>query len=274
MGGKASAPAPPDYRPIAAADAQAASQQFQLGQQQLDWAKNQFNTVWPYAQQYLDTQTATTNEERAAAQQAQQYYTSTYQPIESQFAQTALNYNNPARAQQNAGMAMADVSNAFEAQRNALTSSLESYGIDPSQTRYGALDLSSRISQAAATAAAGTQSRRNTEATGLALMGEAINTGRGYPSSVAQAYSTATGAGQAGLGAANQSFATGASAMGSPTSYFSGGNTALSNQAQALNYGANNAYNSAHLNASIAANQAQGIGSLIGGALGFGAAVL
>ena len=274
MGGNVEVPPAPDYTPIAAADAQIANQQYQLGQQQLDWAHQQFSTVWPYALQYLQSENAAATENNQIARNREGFYESTYRPLEASFAGTAANYNTPARSEQNAAMAMADVANAFEANRRALLSNLESYGIDPSQTRFGALDLSSRIAQAAATAAAGTQSRLTTEATGLALQGEAINTGRGYPSSVAQAYGTATDAGKAGIGTANNTIATGAGTMGTPVQYMNLGNQSRANQVGALNTGFSNQLDASRLQAGIAANQAAGIGSLIGGGLGLAAALI
>jgi hypothetical protein len=61
--------------------------------------------------------------------------------------------------------------------------------------------------------------------------------------------------------------------MGSPTSYFGGGNTALGNQAQAMNYGYNNALGGAQLGSNVAMAQAKGVGDfggkLIGTALPF-----
>jgi hypothetical protein len=270
MGGKSSAPPAPDYTPIAMADARQAQNEYDLGQQQLKWGQDQFNTVWPYAQQYLQSQTAATQQEQQNAVNMQNFYNQTYKPIETSFASTALNYNSPARANQNAAAAEADVSNTFNANRNAATASLESFGIDPSQTRFGALDLGSRISQAAAGAAAGTQSRLNTEATGLALQGEAINTGRGYPGSVAQAYSTATNAGSSGLSAANSTINTGSTITGTPTSYLGLGNTSLNNEAGALNTGYQNRLQQSMVNNQVAASRLGGIGSLVGGAIGLG----
>lgn len=262
--GKQSAPAPPNYAPIAAADQQQANQEFQLGQEQLDFGKQQFAATEPYAQAYLTQQIASSSAEASNAQQAQQFYRDTYQPIEKQFADQAANYNTPANASQKAGNAMADVASTFDANRAASLSSLESYGIDPSQTRYGALDLGTRISQAAATAAAGTQSRLNTEATGMALQGEAINTGRGYASNVANAYGTATNAGLGGINAANSTTTTGVNSMGSPGSYMGLSSNSNAGAASALNMGFTNAMS----NSSFQAEQSQaawsGIGSLVG----------
>lgn len=264
FGGKA--PKPPDYSQVAAADSKAAQMQFDLGQEQLDWGKAQYEDIWPYAQHYLEMQNETTAFEQGRAKAAYTDWLDVYKPVEFGFAKTAMEYNTPERAEANAGAAMADVTSQFDAARRASAMQLESYGIDPSQTRYGALDLSARINQAASTAAAGTQSRRNTEATGLALMGEAVNIGKGYAGNIAQAFATSTNAGKSGVGAANDTYKTGAAAMGSPTSYMAGGNTALGNQAQAMNYGFNNQLGAANFNA----QQSAGVGNMIGGALGFG----
>lgn len=267
LGGE-DAPPPPDYRPIAQADLQAAEKQTELGHEQLDWARNQFNTVWPYAQQYLTAQMDANQSEQARAKDQQQFYNETYKPVEKQFADEASSYASPERTEQRAGMAMADVSTQFDASRKAALSQLEGYGIDPSQTRFQALDLGSRVQQAAATAAAGNQSRLNTQATGLALEGEAIKTGRGYPGDVAQAYSTATGAGSAGLAGANSTINTGSNATGTPTDYYGLANKSRAGATSALDTGFGNAATATNINNQLAANTTKGIGSLIGGGLG------
>lgn len=267
--GKAKTPAAPDYTPVAKANEKAADLSFELGQDQLDWAKDTYNQYWPYVQDYLSAQTATTDENRDRANDYYDYYLDTYQPIETKYADTALNYATPERTEQRAATAMADVTNQYEAQRRSALANLESYGIDPSQTRYGALDLSSRVQQAAATAAAGTKSRLNTEAVELGLMGEAINTGRGYASNTSGAYDTATRAGAAGATAGTSLYSTGASAMGSPTSYLASGNTALGNWGTTLNNSFNNETTSANIQNQNVANTWKGIGSLVGGGLGF-----
>jgi hypothetical protein len=271
MGGKAKAPEPPDYSPIASANAAAAERQFQLGEQQLAWGKEQFERVWPYASQYMTEQVGAAQDLNESARGAQAMYESTYKPIEAKFAAEAAAYNTPERANQNASRAMADVANTIEAQRKASIDQLESYGIDPSQTRFGALDLGIRINKAAAMAAAGTQSRLNTEATGLALEGEAINVGRGYPGAIASSYNAATNAGSSGINAGNSTGQTGANMMGSPTNYFSGGNTALGNWGNTLNMGYQNQLAAAKFDADQSAGFSRGIGSLIGGGLGLAA---
>lgn len=51
--GKQSAPAAPDYSSIAASSEKAADLENQLGQDQLQWSKDQYNQYWPYVQDYL-----------------------------------------------------------------------------------------------------------------------------------------------------------------------------------------------------------------------------
>lgn len=266
--GKQSSPAAPNYAPIAAADAQAATQQFQLGEQQQQFAQQQAATLDPYVTNYLNQETQTSALQTQQAEQAQQNYNTTYQPIETNFANTASNYNSPAQANVQAGNAMADVASSFDANRAASLSSLESYGIDPSQTRYQALDLGTRISQAAATAAAGTQSRLNTQATGLALQGEAVNMGEGIQNNVAQSYATATGAGTAGIGAFNQSTSTGSGANATAGNIYGGSATSNNFGAQALNLGYQNNLAGAQFQAQQSQAAWSGIGQLVGSAAG------
>lgn len=273
MGSKSSSPTTDTsgYSAIASSDTTAAYLDAQTSANQLDWAKQEYNDLAPYTKSYMSSMTDATNAETASAKEQQSRLENIYYPLEDQFASTAANYNTPARAAQQSAAAQADVSTSYAQQRQSALQSLESYGIDPSQTRYGALDLGTRISQAAATASAGTQSRLNTEATGLALQGEAINIGRGYPGSIAQSYSTATQAGASGINAGNQTFSTGSSAMGTPTQW---AGLQTSNLA-----GATNTLNTSYQNqlsgysAATSANQSLygGIGSLVGG---LGAAAL
>lgn len=268
MGSKFSAPDPPDFSAVAAADAKSAELSFKLGQEQLAWAKEQSAKYDPYLMDYLRGQTETSQQARDIATEERAFYLEQYRPVEEKFVGQALNYNTPERAAQQSALAMADVSRSVDAQRQAALTSLGSYGIDPSQTKYGALDAGYRISKAAAEAAAGTQSRLNTEATQLALETEAINIGKGYPGRTAEAYNVATQAGAAGLKAADTHYATGAGAMGTPTQYFGQGNVALGNQAQALNYGGNLALQGAQLEANVGMAQSQGLGNLAGKLIG------
>jgi hypothetical protein len=273
--GKASPPPPPDYTPFvqasqqtAAADSHAADLQFQLGQEQLaaqqkyadqaaargdqyfqmsqdaqKFGQDQFNTVWPYAKDYLSSQDAlsklagqnATEQMQVAETQRQQAadtyarYMSTFSPIENAFASFATNYNTPVRAAAASAGAQADVATSFGAQADAARNQLRSYGIDPSQARYQGADAIMRSQQAAASAAAGTQARRASELTGAGLTQQAIAVGQKLPTVALGQIAAGTGAsssgitsgaaGGAGIGAANQALQVGSAATGSPTAY-------------------------------------------------------
>lgn len=262
--GKSSAPAAPDYAPVAAADEQSAQLQYSLGQQQLAFGQQQFNEIAPYEQQFLQQQTASSAAETAQAGADQQYYNQTYQPIQTALASEAQNYSSPANATQQAGSAMADVSSAFNQNKASTLASLESYGIDPSQTRYQALDLGANISQAAATAAAGTQAYQNNYLTGMGLQQNAVNTGMGFAGQISSNYGGASSSGSSGITSANQTTNTAVNAQGSPSSYFGNSVNANNGAASALNLGYQNSLAGANFNASQSAGLSSGIGSAVG----------
>ena len=316
MGNKAEAPPPPDYSPfiqssqaVAASDAHAAEMQYDLGLKQLeaqqryadqatsrndqyynmavesqDWARQQFNDVWPYAKDYLSTQEALSHlagenasealmqarQNREQAGETYQRYMTQFAPMEGAFAQQARDYNTPARADQASAAAQADVATAYDQQRAAQDAEMRSYGLDPSQGNAQTRDTLSRLSQAAAQAGAGTQARRAQELTGFGLQQQAIAVGQKLPTVALGQIEAATGgasgglqAGQvggSGLGQATGVYSAGASAGGSPTSwgylggpstaqglagqagqlsssFYGGGNTAMSNQVGALSAG-------------------------------------
>jgi hypothetical protein len=265
--GKTSAPKAPDYSGLVQASEDQAQKEFDLGQEQLDFYKDQYNTYLPYVTDYLTSTTKTSDENRDRANEYYDYYKSEYKPLETKFVDQVNDYASPTRTATKAGAAEADVANQYEASRKSALSSLESYGIDPSQTRYGALDLSSRVAQARDTAAAGTKSRLNTEAVGLGLEGEAIKTGRGYAPDVSGAYDTATKAGSSGVNATTSYLGTSDSAQGTPTSYLNSGNTSLSNASSAQSSGYSGALSEYNADYKSSSDTSKGIGSLLGSAL-------
>lgn len=274
MGGKNKAPPAPDYAPVANASVEAARVAQETSREQLAWAREQAASIDPYIKNYLDAMTreSGTMVDNAHADRAR--YETVFQPIEDKFVQQANDWNSAARSDQRAGAAMADVRQAAESRRQSALASLESYGIDPSQTRFQALDLGTRVQEAAAVAAAGTQSRLQSEATGLALQGEAINIGKGYPGQVAQSYAGATQAGNSAIGNAVQGTSALGSAMGSPVQW---GASATGNNAQAisaLNTSYQNNMARTQYNNNLQAGTWNNIGKLVGGAIQGGFAVL
>jgi hypothetical protein len=281
---KGSAPQPPDYSPIAQSSSEAARIQGEVSREQLDWAKQQYADQAPQTKAFMDKMLLASDQSRAAqdeqlanARKAQGFYESTYQPIEARLASEAQAYASPQRAAQQSAMAQGDVSAAFSGQRNAALQTLEGYNIDPSQTRYGALDLGARISQAAAQASAGTQSRLQTEAVGRGLETAAVNVGRGYPGQVTTEYGGSVGAGTGAAGQGGAGINAGintsnvyGSMMGNPTQWASAANASQATGISATNAGYQNQMAGFNANAAIAQNTSSGIGSMVGAAAGIG----
>lgn len=191
------------------------------------------------------------------AQQDNALYRGTIRPMEEKFIQDAKNFNTPQRQNEEAARAASDVAQAFDGQRKSALAQLESYGIDPSQARAGALDNNVRVLQAATSATAQTNARRTVEETGRQLTGQAIqlgqsyrdgvtnalplagnaaggtanavNLGRGYPGQIASGYQTAQGAGQGAVSSTLGTTASGASTLGTSTQYMGLNNQALGN---------------------------------------------
>ena len=264
MGGKVKAPPPPDYSGIAAASERAAEINFELGMEQLAWAREQYGKDSEVISRIVDSAMERLEVNDADAAKDRRRYEDIFQPLEDNMAREALEYSSPGRQQQEMERAQSTVAQQFEAQRRAALQNLESYGIDPSSTRHAALDAGSRVSQAAAQAGAGNQARAQSEAIGRALQSEAVNVGRGYPGQVAGTYATAL---QSGNQAANSQLAgtaSGASTMGTGTQWGTMSNQALGTWGNALNMGYNNALSGAQFDA----QQSSGIGGLAGAALG------
>lgn len=270
MGGKNDAPDPPDYSKIAAASEKAAEYSYKISKEQLEWAREKYGMDKEIADKVINSalERQEVNDANAAKDRAR--YENIYQPLEDELAQDALDYANPERMEQNAAKAQADVAQQFDASRTRALQNLQSFGVDPSSLRYAALDRGANVQQAAASAAAGNQSRQQDEAIGRALRSEAINVGRGYPGQIAGTYGTALQSGNQGINSALATTASGAASMGTGLGWNAAGNQALGTWGNALNTGYQN---------QLAAWQADqsassGIGGLLGTGLGFAASFL
>ena len=240
MGGKGDAPEAPDYSELAAVSEKSAEYSYKTAQEQLAWAKKVYADNKAVGDQVIDFALGQMDKQAAWADADRARYEDIYQPLEDQAAQRAQDYVTPERQEYEAGKAEADVAMQFEAARRAAQDKLEGFGVDPSQLRSGALDLQSRIAEAAAQSGAGNNARFRTEQYGDQLMANAINTGKGYP---AQTLGAAGAAGASGNQATNTGLATtqsGANTMGTGYQWQGMGNQGVGMWGQILNAGYQN----------------------------------
>lgn len=262
--GKQKAPAAPNYAPIIAAQTQAAISNQDLANKQYAWATNQYaadraNTDKVVATTLQQQQALNTS---AAADRAR--YDTTYQPLEDEFIQNAKSYSDPNAVADRAASAAGDVTQQFDVARSNAARRLESFGIDPSQTRAAALDLSTRTQEAAARASAMNVSRRQDAVTGQQMLGQAINQGNTTAARGLQESQLGLQAGSSAVSNDLATTASGANTMGTGTQFTSIANGSLAGAANTQNQAFQNQMDR------YKANQASssGLGSLLGNGLG------
>lgn len=301
----------------AQASAQAAQQEYQLGEQQLQWAQQQWGQEFPIvqdvasteiqsqqeqmqAQQYALDLGAQQNKMQIAAEQQQmqaqqqsmdfassqeQFYENQYVPMQEAYNQQAMNWASPEQLTENANMAMANVTEATNAQLTSAQQQLEGFGVNPGATRFAGLNTAAAVQAGAASAGAGTNAITQTKLQQMGLESGAINTGQGLPNQVNALTGTGVSAGSAAAGEGATAVGTAVGGTQAGTAATGSGTAAATNLMGALstgsgmytaptawyNSGANNM--NVYTNAVNGYNQAQaqesaGMGSMIGGIFG------
>jgi hypothetical protein len=231
---------------------------------QQDWAQNTYldnlNTTNDVTDQFLNS----SGMGQDLGAEETQRYEDQFQPLEDQLINDANSYASPERRDFFMGQAQSQAASAMEAQRTNAQRDLESFGIDPSATRYAGLDYATRAQEGAAQAAAGTQAGLQTDALARAMRSEALNIGQRYPGDISAALNT----GYQGLtGAENATLAqtaSGANTMGTPQTWQALTNQATLGEGQLINQANSNAVNAAKTNQSASS----GLGGLIGAGAG------
>lgn len=269
MGGKSKAPKPPDYTEVAAASKEAAQLSYKLGQEQLAWAKEQYGKDSAITGRIIDSFLTDMDDNSEAARADRARYEEIFQPLEGDLAEEARSYATPERRDLEMGRAQANVAQQFSQARESAKTELESYGINPSATRFAALDVGMRANEAAAKAAAGNQASQMVDATGRALRSEAINVGRGYPGQIAGTYNTALAAGSGAGGTTLNQTQSGANTMGTGPQYMGLGNNAVGQWGNTLNMGYQNQLSAWEANQKASSGWGSALGLIGGIAMGF-----
>src|SRR5688572_12411751 len=130
----------PDLSPYADAMEEQGRFAYLTSQEQLGWARDQDAMNRQLLQQILGPQLQAQQDQAGWARADRERYETMFQPLEDDLVKDFQSYGTPERMAQERGRAMADVGGAFDAQRKNALQRLESYGVDPSQTRNAALD--------------------------------------------------------------------------------------------------------------------------------------
>lgn len=264
MGGKKGGQADQSGMLTALVSAQAADKAYQLGNQQLDWTKQQWNTEWPYMQQIAQSQVNTQNQLSDFSRNQQSFYETQYQPMETALNKEITQWASPQNIALQTGQAAANVAEAVNAQKASAQEQLEGYGVNPGATRFDSLDKAIAVQAGAAEAGAGTAAGMATRMQGMQLMGQAVNTGRGFPNAVSTLSGTGTQAGAAGTSGLTTGLGTMSTALTNPSAWYNAGANNMS-----VYTGAVNGYNQAQVGfAQANAMEMAGLGSAVGGMAG------
>lgn len=262
--GKKSTPKPPDLSPFVDATMANAERSDAIAREQLAWAREQDTANRGILERVLAVQLPAMEEQAANAREDRARYEGTFQPIEDSLIKDFQTYGSPERMATERGRAAADVSASFDAARRNALSRLESFGVDPSQTRNAALDLGVRTQQAAVTAGAMTNATRNVEDKSRAMRADAINIGRGMPSQVANSYGQSVQAGATAQAGANQTSGTSGNLMQGANSFMQTGQAGYNGAGNMANAGFNNQMTAYNAQQQANASMMSGIGSAVG----------
>lgn len=201
-GGKGGGSAPAPDPAIGAA----AMKNVELGQNWLDFAKDQFaegnkrqevtdalNTK--VINQQLDTQ----GQASTWAQQDRERTLNTFQPVEDAFVKTAQEYDTPEKQAEAAATAKADVIAAADQAKASGVRQMAAMGVSPDSGRFAGITRAADTNTALASAGAQNNARQVVRDKGLALKADAINMGKGLASSTAAAYGIGTNAGNSAV---------------------------------------------------------------------------
>lgn len=267
--GSSSAPAPDPQ--IGAA----ALKQAETGEQWLSFAKDAF-AVSQDRQKELDALTTRVQEQQLGlatdqanwSRQDRQRYETVFKPVEDQFVEEATNYATDARQQEAAAEARADVKTAAASAAAASERNAAAMGIAPGSGRYSGVTATTDMNVALAESGAANNARQATRDKGLALKADVVNLGKGLPASAAAG---AAGSVSASGTALNGTQATNAQALAAPSVVsqgFSGAMQGYAGQASTLNQQYGLQLQAWETQQKMAAANAGGIGSFLGGVAG------
>ena len=190
----------PDYAPLAAASAQAADKMTALGQEQLDFAKLQYEENAPLMKDIGQQQKLAMEQQLAQGKDYYDYQKETYRPLEKGIVADAQAFDTDAYRNQLATKAAADSGLAFGRTRQANERAMASMGINPNSGRFQGIGSQSALMQSANRAGAMTGTRERAQQTGYARKLDAAGLGRGLSGASTAAYGSAVGAGSQAAG--------------------------------------------------------------------------
>ena len=223
MGGKRQ-PAP-DYTPMQ-----------QIGREQLDFAKRQYEEMAPLARQVAAQQMAAQQQQMQQGQDYYDYQQNTFRPLERGLVADAERFNTGAYKEGLARDASAAAGRAFGVTRSMSQRANASMGINPNSGRAMSMENQSSLGLAANRSNAMTSARNQADQIGFARRLDVTGLGRNLSGASTAAYQGANTAGSAGI---NTSMAPGSQRNQGYTGASQTYGNILNNQTSQFNTGLN-----------------------------------
>ena len=173
-----SAPAPPVADPRIG---EAAVRQADLGQQYLDFAKDQFKVGTALQQDLANAAKQVSISFLQQSAQDRSRWETVFKPMEDAFVTQASTYDSEARQNEAASKAKADVEQEAAIERGTAQRRAEAAGISPASGRFAGIERAVGLGTTLGTVDAQNRARQTVRDTGTALRGQAINLGRNLP---------------------------------------------------------------------------------------------
>lgn len=258
---------------------QAAMMNAQLGQQWLNFAQNAYSTetqrqagIDALDSQVEQQQLGASTEQQQWAEQAHNQYETETAPLIGQYTQQAENYDTPAKEQEAAATAKADVAENASQTQAANQRQEAAMGVNPASGRWAGIDRATALGTAVSEAGAENQARQQVKTTGLGLEANAINAGSGLPTQAEGEASLGLNAGTSATGIANAGNSQFLAGTGIMNTGFQGGMQGYANEGNLLQNEYNSELQGAEFQDQLGAEENQGIMSTIGSIAGLGVA--
>lgn len=192
--GKSSTKAP-DYTSLANASAESARLSYDLGMEQINISRQQYEELKPLYEQITASLIDTQNQTNQQGEDYYNHWKNSFKPLEQTLIAQAESYNSEAYKEELARQAAADAARAFSTTQAANSRAMAAMGINPNSGRFAGQQNQSTLALAAQRANAMTNARTQAESTGYARLLDATSLGRGMTGASTGAYTAAINAG-------------------------------------------------------------------------------
>ena len=180
----------------------AADLSYKLGNEQLGFARQQYDEMKPLAQRVYDQQLQAQEEQMRQARDYYDYQTQTFRPLEQGLVADAQNFDTEAYRNQLAAKASQDAAQAFGLTQGMVARESERRGVNPNSGAAAGLQNQSTLNQAAMRAGGMNNARTQAENTGYARKLDVTGLGRNLAGASTAAYGAANASGSAGINTA------------------------------------------------------------------------